>query len=186
MVPVPAIGQRALIDEDWRAIRYFGQAEVTSACEDGAWSQVDAGSLYLLDQFAGYLVNGQRLITSIAFLPTLNRLGQPTAIWNSPDSNSHEPNSMHYRGRAFDVMFPKNALAAAWFTAMRFAKFGGVGAYPFWKPDPGLHLDTRLTGAEEQGRGFKVCWWRKADGSYSYLNSERDVLEFLAALRQAT
>lgn len=182
----PAIAQRKLRPEDFEKIRHFSLVEVTTHCQDGAWGFIDAGSLFLLDQFAGYLINGHRLIESVQFMPTVTSAGVSTATWNAPDTRAHAPNSMHYEGRAFDVMFPKNKLATAWLTAMRFPKWGGVGAYPFWhvggKREGGLHLDTRLSSDVEQGRGFRVFWWVSQDGVYHYLNDGDDVLSFLAAL----
>ena len=181
----PAIAQRRLRLEDFDRIRHFSLAEVAAHCQDGAWGFIDAGSLFLLDQFAGYLVNGHRLIESVQFMPTLTATGVPTATWNAPDTRAHAPNSLHYEGRAFDLMFPKNKLATAWLTAMRFPKFGGVGCYPRWAPDPGLHLDTRFPSDLEQGKGFKVCWWVSEDGRYNYLSSEDDIIAFLGVLRSA-
>ena len=181
----PAIAQRKLRREDFEKIRHFSLDEVTAHCQDGAWGFIDAGSLFLLDQFAGYLVSGQRVIESVQFMPTVTNSGVPTATWNAPDTRAHAPNSMHYEGRAFDVMFPKSKLATAWLTAIRFPKWGGVGAYPFWKPDPGLHLDTRLPSDPEQGKGFRVYWWVDEHGRYNYLNTETDVIAFLGALRSA-
>jgi hypothetical protein len=183
---VPAINQRGLHTDDWRAIRCFTEHEVAAACQDGLWQNIDAGSFYLLDQFASYLVAGRRLITSVQLMPTRTRDGIPTATWNLPDTNAHAGDSMHYRGRAFDVMFPRTALATAWFTALRFPKFGGIGAYPFWRPDPGLHLDTRFASGDEQGRGFRVMWWADADRRYHYLNDEHDILRFLETLQHAS
>ena len=181
----PAIAQRKLSRSDFSRIRYFSPDEVERCCQSGAWQNIDAGSFYLLDRFAGYAVGEQRLVKAVSFMPTRTREGVPTATWNSPDTRAHSVGSMHYEGRAFDVMFPRDTLATAWLTAMRFPKWGGIGVYPFWRPDPGLHLDTRLPSAAEQGRGFRVLWWVDRDGGYSYLNSESDVLEFFDVLRSA-
>lgn len=181
----PLIAARGLTADDWRYLRHFTQPEVSAACQDGAWANIDAGSFYLLDEFAGYLVAGQRLVESVAFMPTRTKAGNPTATWNTPDTKAHNPRSLHYQGRAFDLMFPRNALATAWLTAMRFPKFGGVGAYPFWRPDPGLHLDTRITFDEEQGTGFRVLWVCDREGKYNYLNDEAGILRFVEMLREA-
>ena len=179
----PAVRQRPLLDEDWRYLRHFTQGEVAAACEGGAWQNLDAGSLFLLDQFAGYLVGDRRLLPSVQFMPTRTAAGVPTATWNTQATRAHARDSLHYEGRAFDVMFPRSALATAWLTALRFPKWGGVGAYPYWRPDPGLHLDTRTPHEYEQGRGFRVLWWVAEDGKYHYLTSEQDIVAFLALLR---
>lgn len=183
-----AIGERGLIDADWRRIKHFSKGEVERACQEGRWDRVDAGSLFALDRFAGYVVRGQRLVQSMEFMPTRIRsgpqAGQPSATWNSPNSQAHSGDSWHYKGRAFDVMFPRNKLATAWLTALRFPEWGGVGAYP-WTPDPGLHCDTRPVGLSEQGAGFKVLWYVDGNGAYHYLNDETDILAFLDFLRAA-
>lgn len=181
----PAVGQRGLLAQDWRAIRHFSVEEVAAACEQGAWWNIDAGSLYQLDVFAGYAVDAERLVAAVTFMPTRTAAGIPTATWNRPETKAHSPGSLHERGRAFDLLFPRSTLATAWFTAVRFPKWGGVGAYPFWRPDPGLHLDTRWAGDAEQGAGFRVMWWVDSAGMYHYLNAEDDIREFLGALKVA-
>ena len=181
---IPGIGSRSLTDGDWREIKSFTRDEVAAHCEDGAWQNIDAGSLYQLDAFASYLVGTKRLIESVSFMPTRNKDGIPTATWNTPETRAHSEKSMHYRGRAFDLMFPRNKLATAWLTAVRCPKFGGLGAYP-WRPDPGLHVDTRWVGDEEGGRGFRVFWYVNRGGDYIYLNSETEILDFLDFLREA-
>ena len=191
------IGTRGLVDADWRGIRYFAKGEVARACEDGRWEMVDAGSMYALDRFAGYVTRGgHRLVAAVEFMPTTIRAGpkagQPSAIWNTPESGAHDATSWHYAlpqrnrwGQAFDLMFPRSKLATAWLTAIRYHEFGAVGAYPFWSPDPGLHCDTRPVGLEEQGPGHKVLWWKNQAGQYAYLATEQDIVEFLAVLRVA-
>jgi len=181
----PAIRARGLSEGDWKELWCFKKDEVAAACQDGAWQKIDAGSFYLLDDFANYLVGGKRLISQVQFLPTRTKTGIPTATWNAEETKAHAADSLHYRGQAFDLMFPKNALATAWLTALRFGRWGGIGAYPFWKPDPGLHLDTRWVGASEEGVGFRVLWWVTREGKYRYLNSEEDIMEFLGALKEA-
>lgn len=183
---IPAIAQRKLTAEDLPYLRHFTEPELVSHCEDGAWQNLDAGSMFLLDQFAGYLVNGQRLLRSVSFMPTRGAGGVPTATWNTPATRAHAPSSLHYQGRAFDLMFPANALATAWLTAVRFAKWGGIGAYPRWRPDPGLHLDTRLPSGDEQGRGYRVFWYQRADGSYCYLTDEEDIVDFFGLLQRTS
>lgn len=184
------IGERGIVASDWAQITRFSREEVTRRCQDGDWEKIDAGSFYALDRFAGYLgADGQRLVQSVQFMPRMiakgPRAGQPAATWNTPDSEAHSPDSWHYGGRAFDLMFPRNALATAWLTALRFPGWGGIGAYPFWRPDPGLHLDTRPVALAEQGAGFRVLWWVTADGKYRYLDAETDIAEFFVALRAA-
>lgn len=187
---IAPIGERGTLRDDFTAFKHFSQSEVSAACEGGEWWRLDAGSLLALDTFAGYLVNGVRLIPSVAFMPTRTASGIPTATWNRPETNAHSADSWHYKGRAFDVMFPKSALATAWLTALRFPAWGGVGAYPFWhvggRTEGGLHLDTRSVHAEEGGRGFKVLWWVDQDRTYRYLTTEQDIREFLTVLRDAT
>lgn len=180
----PAPGVRGLCEADWQEVKHFSKDETIQACQDGRWQQIDAGSFYLLDQFAGHLVQGRRLIEAVQFMPTKTSSGISTATWNLPSSDAHERNSWHYRGRAFDLMFPRTKLATAWLTAVRFPKWGGIGAYPFWRPDPGLHLDSRGVGDLEQGVGFRVLWWVTRAGQYQYLNSEEDIYTFLGVLRE--
>lgn len=185
----PAIGARGLIEADWRHLKSFSLGEVTRACQGGQWEKIDAGSLLTLDRFAGYVTRTGRLVEAVEFMPRKILsgpfAGEPTATWNTPATAAHDGKSWHYKGRAFDVMFPRNRLATAWLTAMRFPEWGGIGVYPFWRPDPGLHLDTRPVGLQEQGVGFRVLWYVTEAGTYQYLNDEADILAFLGALERA-
>jgi hypothetical protein len=73
-------------------------------------------------------------------------LGHSVAI--SPAAGSlYRPGdltSQHGKGKAADIMLPAGSdLARAFAIAQTIPEFGGVGVYPYWKPTPGLHVDTR-------------------------------------------
>jgi len=170
MTPYLAPGVLKMIESDWKKIKHFTKSEVAAACQRGLWQNIDAGSLYALDAFAGYAPEGTRLLPSVIFSPYKSGPRQiPTATWNTPDTKTHEPNSLHYAGRAFDLMFPSCSLHTAWVTALRFTVWGGVGLYPFWST-PGLHLDTR-----DAVGGQRVLWWVDKAGTYRYLRTEADI-----------
>jgi len=97
------------------------------------------------------------------------------------DNQGHLSNSWHYiiEGRnthsmAADI-FPEESLIKAWLLAIKMARFGGVGLYPFaaWQQPKKnllgmLHLDIRPYSS-------KVLWWRDVSGTYHYLNDENDI-----------
>lgn len=97
------------------------------------------------------------------------------------DNKGHLENSWHYiiEGRNSQAMaadvFPEGSLIKAWLLAVKMARFGGVGLYPFaaWQQPKQklfgmLHLDIRPYSS-------KTLWWRDASGTYHYLNDENDV-----------
>jgi hypothetical protein len=162
----PAPGSRLLHEDDFSRLHWFSQREITQRCEEGRWNQIDAGSLYLLDHYAGVeTAIGTRLIGPVALSPAQTAAGTPTATWNRPETGAHAPDSAHHVGRAFDIM-PRASLALAWLLALRYPWYG-IGAYPFWSPRPGLHLDTRP-------RPWRALWYVDVNGSYHYFRSPHE------------
>jgi uncharacterized protein YcbK (DUF882 family) len=82
------------------------------------------------------------------------------------DYSGHSSNSMHYQGKAFDLVIKDRRtqhhlpILDQFLIAVRYF-WTGIGFYPYWNT-PGLHVDTRpmiLTGR-------RALWWRDNDGSY--------------------
>lgn len=58
---------------------------------------------------------------------------------------------------AADVLVPSSmTLREAYFAAYQSGLFSGVGAYPDWRPRPGLHLDVRHVVASNPTPGVSV------------------------------
>lgn len=125
---------------DWEAIRHFKPSE-----NWGDVSKIDFQLVKTLDSFRDYI-------------------GTPIQI-TCGTQGKHVENSMHYLGKAVDIVFPssdKDLLFDFFMCAVRFP-FGGIGLYPDWKPSGGLHLDVRSAP-------FKALWvGQKTDAGQVYL-----------------
>lgn len=110
---------------DWSKIKHFKRTE--------SWGDADRMNpdlILALDEFR-------------------EKLGQSILV-TCGTQGKHVDKSLHYEGKAVDIVFPKNSvdlLFDAWFLALRMDKFKGIGLYPRWmcngKYVGGLHLDMR-------------------------------------------
>jgi len=119
---------------DWAQIKFFKPTE--------AWGDVSKISFALvreLDSFRAYI--------DIPIQITCGTQG------------THVEDSQHYLGLAVDVVFPsidKKDLFDIYLAASRFG-FKGIGVYPFWRPQGGLHLDIRDTPMRHQWLARKIA-----------------------------
>lgn len=74
------------------------------------------------------------------------QISQSIFITSAYDTNGHAIGSMHYVGKAVDIIIPGMNLLEAYLEAERWP-WGGIGVYPHWcyqgKCVGGLHLDIR-------------------------------------------
>jgi len=89
--------------------------------------------------------------------------------------SGHAKDSYHYKGMAADLMFPDTPLLEAFFAATRFMDFGGIGVYPYWAPDPGLHVDVRPAR-------MRAYWWRDQEGRYIWLHQAKEIRHLFTIL----
>lgn len=154
--------------------RFFTKKECAKACEPAALVEtVSPRLLTALDLFRG------ELKSEIRFMPHRRALAC---------LKGHSPSSYHYplyKGEqldrpcmAADIYFPALNLLEAFFQASRFPHFGAIGIYPFWNPDPGLHVDVRLGT-------MRAYWWRDFSGEYYWLHSAKEIRELLPILVKA-
>lgn len=133
---------------DWDSIRHFKASE-----NWGDVSKINFQLVKTLDLFRDYIATPIQI--------TCGTQGK------------HIENSMHYLGKAVDVVFPsikKADLFDLFLCALRFS-FGGVGIYPDWHPMGGLHLDVR-------DAPFKAQWIGYNNGSGQiYLPMTKDNLK---------
>lgn len=72
----------------------------------------------------------------------------------------HVPNSLHYQGKAVDILFPSSekSLFDCYLIAEKF-NFTGIGLYPDWqfggKRIGGMHLDLRVSDIAVRWIGVK-------------------------------
>ena len=130
--------------DQWAQIRNFNPEE-----NWGDPTKMDFALLQELDAFRGFI-------------------GTEIHV-NCGVQGEHVNNSMHYHGKAVDIMFPsvtKEDLFDLWIAAQRFPEFRGVGLYPDWNLDGrvlgGMHLDSRP--------GNRALWLgKRSEGGNSYL-----------------
>ena len=89
-------------------------------------------------------------------------IGAPIIIKNAYATSGHTSGSMHYEGKAADVMAPSMSLVNFYLAAEKLGLFNGIGIYPFWNGQ-GLHLDLRSKPAR---------WGRNAAGIYVALDDK--------------
>ena len=80
--------------------------------------------------------------------------------FNSITDGRHSKNSLHYSGKAADVRIGGRG-GINWNKVLQCAVtagFTGIGYYPHWKPNRGMHLDIRAGGVK--------LWTRNAQGRY--------------------
>ena len=94
----------------------------------------------------------------------------PCVVTSDFAISGHSTQSMHYRGLAVDLIFPRLSLLDQFLIATRFS-WTGIGLYPFWsygdKICPGLHCDLRPLKDDPEAR-----WWRNKIGEYRGLDGE--------------
>lgn len=57
----------------------------------------------------------------------------------------HSPNSLHYKGLACDFHIKGLSLLDQYLIAEKIIGCGGIGLYPQWRPEAGLHIDLRYS-----------------------------------------
>lgn len=123
-----------MIESEWNSLRFFKRSE--------AWGEPDRMSFELLKElelFRKTLM--QRIVVSCG------------------TQGMHQKESLHYEGRAVDIVFPDrllhtpdtdNSLFDYALKAMRLG-FTGIGIYPEWRSDEkkvgGLHLEVSSQGS---------------------------------------
>jgi len=149
---------------DWSLSWYyknFTRDEVVAACEqDNQADLVEHQLLEALDDFR------DELNAPIIFSPARGSLFA---------TSGHSEKSYHYQGKAADIMFPQTPLLEAFFSATRFIAFGGIGIYPYWKPDAGLHVDIRPAS-------MRAYWWRDKRGKYYWLHDANEIRALMPLL----
>lgn len=92
-----------------------------------------------------------------------DRLGRPVVIHPGGLLDPRPGRlSQHPLGRAVDCHVPGMPLLDAWLAAEAIPEFRGIGLYPWWRPQAGLHVDTREARA-------RARWWQDRDGRYQAL-----------------
>lgn len=124
--------------DQWKTLHYFKSTE-----NWGDPDKMDFALIQELDSFRDFI--------KTPLLITRGTNGQ------------HVDGSMHYLGRAADVVFPEVPLSGLfdiWIAAQRFVGFRGIGIYPHWQDAEivrgGLHLDNRP--------GNRALWMGVPDG----------------------
>jgi len=141
--------------------RNFTRKEVERACEQENQADLVAYQLLeALDDFRDYIA------APIIFSPVRGSLYA---------TSGHSEKSLHYQGKAADIMFPQTPLLEAFIAATRFIAFGGIGIYPYWKPDAGLHVDIRATR-------MRAYWWRDKRGKYYWLHDANEIRALMPLL----
>jgi len=104
---------------------------------------------------------------SLSMLDSMREKEKKIIIINSDFAfTGHSDNSMHYKGKAFDIVIKdKNTkeplpIIEQFLIAIRYF-WTGIGFYPFWKV-PGLHVDTRPLTLLDR----RATWWKDKEGEY--------------------
>lgn len=125
--------------DEWKKIVYFKASE--------NWGDAGAISFDLVSALDRY-----RSYVSVPIAVTCGTQGE------------HEKNSLHYQGKAVDIVFPGQPIERLFdlcLSAMRFPEFRGIGLYTQWSYKGvkcgGLHLDVR----DEHMRSQWMCAFPK-------------------------
>lgn len=113
-----------MLISDWQNIKYFKPTE-----RWGDWTKIDSKVIYMLDILRG-------------------KLNTPIYV-SCGTQGSHVAGSMHYQGKALDLLFPNLLMSDMPHVAQEAEDVGytGIGLYSEWElhgvKTPGMHVDTR-------------------------------------------
>lgn len=140
-----------LMDEnDWESVKPFFRREENWGDPSKIHRELVFG-LYLLRKF----------------------VGRPVVILCAYETKGHT-GRYHSMGMAADICIKGMNAVDQFIAASRFDVFNGIGVYPHWRPQGGLHLDIRPKAGSSDA---DARWLRDRDGVYRPLTWENILKE---------